>query len=105
MIFALFRGLSTMTNISSSLEVYLSVNGFMMLAIGSTVGAVFSLLVYMITLFSVPMLVAREVDFVTAMIASFQAVQNNFFNLMIWALIIAGFTFLSMLPWFFWDCF
>ena len=100
MIFALFLGLSTMTNISSSLEVYLSVNGFMMLAIGSTVGAVFAMLVYMITLFSVPMLVAREVDFVTAMIASLQAVQNNFFNLMIWAMIIAGFTFLSMLPWF-----
>ena len=90
-----------MTNISSSLEVYLSVNGFMMLAIGSSVGAMFALLVYMITLFSVPMLVAREVDFVTAMIASFQAVQNNFFNLMIWVLIIAEFTFLSMLPWFF----
>ena len=86
--FALFLGLSTMTNISSSLEVYLSVNGFMMLAIGSTVGAVFA------------MLVARDVDFVTAMIASFQAVQNKFFNLMIWAMIIAGFTFLSMLPWF-----
>ena len=100
MIFALFLGLSTMTNISSSLEVYLSINGFMMLAIGSTVGALFAMLVYMITLFSVPMLVAREVDFVTAMIASFQAVQNNFFKLMIWALIIAGFTFLSMLPWF-----
>ena len=82
--FALFLGLSTMTNICS-LEVYLSINGFMMLAIGSTVGALFALLVYMITLFSVPMLVAREVDFVTAMIASFQAVQNNFFNLMIWA--------------------
>ena len=79
--------LSSMTNISSSLEVYLSVNGFMMLAIGSPVGAVFA------------MLVARDVDFVTAMIASFQAVQNNFFNLMIWAMIIAGFTFLSMLPW------
>ena len=63
MIFALFLGLSTMTNISSSLEVYLSINGFMMLAIGSTVGALFALLVYMITLFSVPMLVAREVDF------------------------------------------
>ena len=52
----------------------------------------------MITLFLVPMLVAREVDFVIAMIASFQAVQNNFFNLMILILIIAGFTFLSMLP-------
>ena len=69
-----------------------------MLAIGSTVGALFALLVYMITLFSVPILVAWEVDFVTAMIVSLQAVQNNFFNLMIWALIIVGFTFLSMLP-------
>ena len=96
MIFAL----STMTNISSSLEVYLSVNGFIMLALGSTVSALFALLVYMITLFSVPMLVVREVDFVTAMISPFQAVQNNFFNLMIWALSIAMFTFLSMLPWF-----
>ena len=66
MIFALFLGLSTMTNISSSLEVYFSINGFMMLAIGSAVGAIFALLVYMITLFSVPMLMAREVDFVTA---------------------------------------
>ena len=86
MIFTLFLELATMTNISSSLEVYLSINGFMMLAIGSTVGALFALLVYMITLFSVPMLVAWEVDFVTAMIVSFQAVQNKFFNLMIWTL-------------------
>ncbi len=86
MIFALFLELATMTNISSSLEVYLSINVFMMLAIGSTVGALFALLVYMITLFLVPMLVAWEVDFVTAMIVSFQAVQNKFFNLMIWTL-------------------
>ena len=89
-----------MTNISSNLEVYLSINGFMMLTIGSMVGALLALLVFMITLFLVPMLVAREVDFVTAMIVSFQAFQNNFFDLMIWTLIIAGFTFLSMLPWF-----
>ena len=40
-----------MTNISSKLEVYLSINGFMMLTIGSMVGALFALLVFMITLF------------------------------------------------------
>jgi uncharacterized membrane protein len=51
-----------MTNISSNLEVYLSINGFMMLTIGSMVSALFALLVFMITLFLVPMLVAREVD-------------------------------------------
>ena len=45
MIFALFLGLSIMTNISSSLEVHLGINGFIMLAIGSTVGALFAMLV------------------------------------------------------------
>jgi len=88
-----------MINTSSSLEVYFNTNGFMMLAICSTVGALFALLFYM-TLFSLPILVARDVDFLTTMLASFQAVQNNFFNLLIWTLIIAGFTFLSMQPWF-----
>lgn len=51
MIFALFLGLSKMIDISSSLEVYLSINGFMMLAICSTVGALFALLVYMNAVF------------------------------------------------------
>jgi len=51
MIFALFLGLSTMTNVHSSLEIYLSANGMMMLAVGSVVGALFCLLLFMITVF------------------------------------------------------
>ena len=98
MIFALFLGLSTMTNISSSLEVFLSLNGALMLGVGSLVGALFALLLYMITVISLPLLLDREVDFVTAMIASFTYVQGNFLLMMLWAGAISVLTFAALLP-------
>ncbi len=98
MIFALFLGLSTMTNVSSSLQVFLTPNGMMMLAAGSVVGALFALLLYMITVISLPLLLDREVDFVTAMIASFSYVQANFVLMMLWAAGIAVLTFAALLP-------
>ncbi|MEQ3670572.1 DUF2189 domain-containing protein [Pseudophaeobacter sp.] len=98
MIFALFLGLSTMTNISSSLEVFLSLNGMLMLGVGSLVGALFALLLYMITVISLPLLLDREVDFVTAMIASFTYVQRNFLLMMLWAGAISVLTFAALLP-------
>ncbi|MCW9042339.1 MAG: DUF2189 domain-containing protein [Pseudopelagicola sp.] len=98
MIFALFLGLSTMTNVSSSYEVYLSANGLMMLAVGSVVGAAFALLLYMITVVSLPLLLDRELDFVTAMITSFQCVSNNFAPMIFWAALVAVLTFAAMVP-------
>ncbi len=98
MIFALFLGLSTMTNVSSSFEVYLTPNGMMMLGVGTVVGAVFALLIYMITVVSMPLLLDREVDFVTAMITSFQTVLANPAPMLIWAAFIAVVTFIAMLP-------
>ena len=98
MIFALFLGLSTMTNVSSSYEIYLTGKGIQMLVMGTAVGAAFALLLYMITVISLPLLLDREVDFVTAMITSFQTVQNNFVVMLIWAALISGLTFLAMIP-------
>jgi uncharacterized membrane protein len=100
MIFALFLGLSTMTNISSSYDVFLSSNGLAMLAVGTAVGGVFALLLYMITVIALPLLLDREVDFVTAMITSFQVVLANPLPMLLWAAIIAALTFAAMLPWF-----
>ncbi|AHD09136.1 DUF2189 domain-containing protein [Phaeobacter gallaeciensis] len=98
MIFALFLGHSTMTNISSSPEVFLTANGMTMLAVGSAVGAIFALLLYMITVLSLPLLLDREVDFVTAMITSFSYVQSNFVLMILWAAGIAAATFVAMIP-------
>ncbi|MEL6840913.1 MAG: DUF2189 domain-containing protein, partial [Pseudomonadota bacterium] len=44
MIFALFMGLSTMTNVSQSLDVFLTPNGLMMIAVELIVGAVLAFL-------------------------------------------------------------
>jgi len=100
MIFALFLGLSTMTNISSSLEVFTTLNGALMLTIGTLVGACFALLLYMITVLSLPLLLDREVDFVTAMITSFQYVLAYPLQMLTWAGFVAIVTFAALLPWF-----
>ncbi|THD74799.1 DUF2189 domain-containing protein [Thalassobius vesicularis] len=100
MIFALFMGLSTMTNVSTSYEVFLTGNGLMMLIVGTIVGAGFALLLYMITVISLPMLLDREVDFVTAMITSFQTVARNPVPMLAWAAFVGTVTFIGMMPWF-----
>ncbi|MDK3074283.1 DUF2189 domain-containing protein [Sedimentitalea sp. JM2-8] len=100
MIFALFLGLSTMTNISSSFEVFLTINGLTMLAVGTLVGALFALLLYMITVLALPLLLDREIDFVTAMITSFKYVMAYPVQMLSWAFVIAILTFAAMVPWF-----
>ena len=98
MIFALFLGFATMTNVSSSYEIYLTGQGLTMLAVGTGVGAGFALLLYMITVVSLPLLLDREIDFVTAMITSFQTVTGSPGAMLVWAGLVAGLTFVAMLP-------
>ncbi len=98
MIFALFLGFSTMTNISSSFDVYLTQEGLTMLAVGTIVGAGFALLLYMITVVALPLLLDREVDFVTAMITSFQTVLANPVPMLAWGVFIAVVTFVALIP-------
>lgn len=98
MIFALFLGLSTMTNVSSSLDIYLTREGLGMLATGTAVGALFALLLYAITVIALPLLLDREVDFVTAMLASLAVVTRNPGPMLVWAVAIAALTFAALLP-------
>ncbi len=98
MIFALFLGHSAMTNISSSLEVLGTARGLQMLGFGTLIGAAFATLLYMITVISLPLLLDREVDFVTAMITSFAYVRDHMAVMVLWAFFIAAFVLLSMLP-------
>ena len=101
MIFALFLGLTTMTNISTSYEVFLSLNGMVMLAFGTAVGAAFALLIYAMSVVGLPLLLDREVDFITAMITSIQAVRAAPLPMLLWAAVIAAMTFAALVPGFF----
>ncbi|MDF1728383.1 MAG: DUF2189 domain-containing protein [Sulfitobacter sp.] len=98
MIFALFLGLAPMTNISSSLGVFLTTDGLMMLAFGSLVGAIFSLLVFSVSVLGIPMLMDRDVDFVTALIRSIAAVSESPLPYLVWGLVVALITLVAMLP-------
>ncbi len=98
MIFALFLGNAVMTNVSSSLAVFLSPQGLAMLGFGTLVGAAFATLLFCLTVVSLPMLLDREVDFVTAMLTSFALVRENPGVMLGWGMLIATSLFVAMLP-------
>ncbi len=99
-IFALFMGLSAITNISTDLSVLWTAAGLRMIAAEVVVGAVLAFLLFSLTVVSLPLLLEREVDFVTAMILSVRTVNENLAVMLVWAGVIASLTFLALVPWF-----
>lgn len=95
-IFALFFGLQPITG--STWSMLLSSSGLMMLAVGSVIGGVMAVVFFALTVISLPLLLDREVDFITAMIASFSCVTTNPAVMAVWAAVIAGSLFAGMLP-------
>lgn len=95
-IFAVFLAASGIG--SESLELLLTPSGQTMLLVGSAVGAIIAWAFYSITIISLPMLVDRDVDFITAIIASLATVRANTLVMLAWAAIIAFSLFVAMLP-------
>ncbi len=62
------------------------------LAIGSAVGSIFALLTFMFSAFSLPMICDREVDAVTAIVTSVNAVLRNKRAMALWAMLIVALT-------------
>ncbi len=100
MIFALFMGLTTLTNISSSWEVFLTPTGLMMIGVELAVGAVLAFFLFSLTVVSLPLVLDKEIDFITAMLLSMQCVRQNLFVMLVWAAIIAVLSLAALLPWF-----
>ncbi|SDL69061.1 DUF2189 domain-containing protein [Aliiruegeria lutimaris] len=98
MIFALFMGLSVMTNVTSSLDVFLTSNGLTMITVELLVGGVLAFILFGLTAFSLPLLVDKEIDFMTAMLLSFEAVRENIGVMLLWAIIIAVYVLAAMVP-------
>ena len=96
--FALFMGVASLTNITSSLGVLLTGNGPIMLLVGTTIGAGFALALFSFTVVGLPLLLEREVDFISAIITSVSAVTQNPVSLGLWGLVIAVVLFAGMVP-------
>ena len=72
--------------------------GWLFLAIGTGVGAILSAVLFTATVVSMPMLLDRETNFVTAMLTSLRVVSENPAVMLAWAAILSGAVLLSMLP-------
>ena len=100
MVFALFMGPGAMTNATTSLDIYLTPTGLAMIATELAVGGVFAFVLFALTVVSLPLLLEKEVDFVTAMLLSMAAVRRNLVVMLVWAFTVAILRFAGMLPFF-----
>lgn len=95
-IFAIFMAESGVGG--DSLGALLSPAGIAMLTVGSVVGGLMALAFYAMTVISLPMLVDRKIDFLTAIIASFKVMRGNMAMMLVWAAMIAALLFIAMIP-------
>ena len=102
LLIALFLGVNT--SFSSLQEFIVTVlttsEGLIFLLIGNMIGAALALILFSLTVVSFPLLLDRDVDFVTAMITSVRAVVASPGPMIGWAAIIVVLLVVSCLPFF-----
>lgn len=98
---ALFLGFRSFPSLHEFLlAVVTTPEGLMFLLIGNAVGACLALLLFSLTVVSFPLLLDREVDFITAMITSVRAVTKSPLPMVGWALVIVIDLAVASLPFF-----
>ncbi len=102
LLIALFLGLNTsFASIQDFLNVVLSTNeGLVFLLVGNCVGAALALVLFSLTVVSFPLLLERDVDFVTAMVTSVRAVVASPLPMIGWGATIVLLLAISTLPYF-----
>jgi uncharacterized membrane protein len=97
---ALFLGRMSSATYSDFGALLSTGNGLTMVLVGSVIGGIIAFILFSISAVSLPMLLERDVDFVTAMVTSFNAVTTNLVPMLTWAAIIAVGLFVGMVPFF-----
>jgi uncharacterized membrane protein len=102
LLIALLLGLNaSFSSIREFINVVLTTNdGLLFLAIGNLDGAALSLVLFSLTVVSFPLLLDREVDFVTAMVTSVRAVVMSPVPMIGWAAIVVILLIVSSIPYF-----
>ncbi len=102
LLMALFLGLKmSFASVQQFITVVLTTNeGMVFLMVGNVVGAALSLVLFSLTVVSFPLLLDRDVDFITAMITSVRSVVMNPIPMIGWAAAIVVLMIVSCLPYF-----
>lgn len=102
LLLALFLGnAGSFASLAEFFQVVTTTNeGLIFLIVGNLIGAVLSLILFSITVVSYPLILDRDVDFVTAMITSVRAVTLNPLPMVGWAAAVVALLVVSSLPMF-----
>ncbi len=96
---ALFLGFRSFSTLDGFIYTVLNTSdGLRFLTAGHLVGALLYTVLFSVTVVSIPLLLDREVDFVTAIITSIKAVLTNPLVMMVWGLFVLALTGLALLP-------
>ena len=101
LLIALFLGLVSFASFEQFLTVvFTTQDGILFLAIGHLVGAVLALVLFSITVISIPLLLEREVDMVTAMITSIKTVFQSPLVMLGWGVFVTLCVLAASIPFF-----
>jgi uncharacterized membrane protein len=99
LLLALFLGFRTFTSLQEFLAVVATTpEGNLFLLIGNVVGAAMAMVLFSLSVVSFPLLLDRDVDFITAMITSVRAVVTSPIPMIGWAIAIVALSIMSMMP-------
>lgn len=98
-LFAVFLQWHSISSLTIFWNVVTSTNdGFVFLAVGTVVGAVLASLLFSMTVIAMPLLLDKEIDFITAMLKSIDTVQKSPLVMLGWGALIAILVFVALLP-------
>ena len=97
-VFLIWARAASMLHVFYPVDTSASLNDFIMfLGLGSLVGSVFAAIIFCASAFSLPMIMDRKVDMITAVITSINAVLRNKQVMLLWAMMIVMSVLLSFL--------
>lgn len=89
LLLALFLGFAAFASLDSFVEIVTTTeDGLVFLAVGTMIGAVLALTLFSLTVFSIPLLVERDLDFVTAIVVSVTAVKRSPVVMLGWGAVV-----------------
>lgn len=99
LLLALFLGFASFASLSDFLHVlFTTTDGLLFLAVGHVVGAALALAVFSLSVISFPLLMDRDLDVVTAMVTSVQAVLLSPGPMILWGVIVVALLVLGTMP-------
>lgn len=101
LLMALFLGFKRVSTLDSFLNVIVGTQeGLLFLATGTIIGGLLAVGLFAITVMAIPMLMEREIDFVTASATSVRTVTENPVAMLFFAAVVTVFAFVAMAPMF-----